>query len=91
MVSPAEQSIVRRASAITVELEILEKKFALKGGASADDLDLYVRASGRLRRLLESIGIRRDPTRSRDVRPLNEILAKLDSEATAAAEGEAAE
>jgi len=40
---------------------------------------------------LESIGIRRDPTRSRDVRPLNEILAKLDSEATAAAEGEAAE
>jgi hypothetical protein len=63
-VSAAEKSIVRRASTISVELERLEKKFALAGEANADDLDLYARVAANQRRLLESIGLRR---RSRDV------------------------
>lgn len=86
MVSPAEQSIIRRASAITVELELLEERFALAGGASADDLDLYVRASGGLRRLLESIGLKRVP---RDITPptLADIARDIDARAETVEDG----
>jgi hypothetical protein len=62
--SAAEQSLVRRAAVMTTELEMLEAKFATAGMAKPDDLDLYVRASGNLRRLLESVGLQR---RSREV------------------------
>jgi hypothetical protein len=64
--SSAERSIVRRAAVLTTELEIMEAKFATAGQASERDLDLYVRASGNLRRLLETIGLQRRP---RDVTP----------------------
>jgi hypothetical protein len=68
IVSTAEHSIIRRVAAITVELELIERRMALKGkGASADDLDLYFRGAGVLRRLLESIGLKRV---ARDVTPL---------------------
>jgi hypothetical protein len=68
VVSAAEHSICRRIAAVTVELELLERKFALKGkGAAADDLDLYLRGANSLRRLLESIGLKRV---ARDVTPL---------------------
>jgi hypothetical protein len=59
--SAAERSIIRRASVMTVELERLEAKFAQAGEASERDLDLYIRAAGNLRRLLEAIGLRRRP------------------------------
>jgi hypothetical protein len=62
--SAAEQSLVRRAAVMTTELEMLEAKFANAGMAKPDDLDLYVRASGNLRRLLESVGLQR---RAREV------------------------
>jgi hypothetical protein len=58
-VSAQERSIVRRAAALTVELERLEARFALADAANSDDLDLYARASGGLRRLLESVGLER--------------------------------
>jgi hypothetical protein len=64
--SAAERSIIRRASVMTVELERLEAKFAQAGEASERDLDLYIRAAGNLRRLLEAIGLRR---RQLDVTP----------------------
>ena len=73
--SAAERSLVRRAATLSVELERLEGKFALSGEATERDLDLYIRASGNLRRLLESVGLRR---RSRDVTAvpsLSEYLA----------------
>jgi hypothetical protein len=74
MISAAERSIVRRTAAITVELELLEKKFALSGkGASAKDLDLYIRASGGLRRLLEALGLKRIP---RDITPTLSDIAR---------------
>jgi hypothetical protein len=57
--STAEQSIVRRASVLTVELEMLEARFAAVGQASSIDLDLYQRTAGNLRRLLEAIGLQR--------------------------------
>lgn len=59
--SAAERSIIRRASVLTIELERLEVKFARAGEASADDLDLYQRTAGNLRRLLESVGLQRRP------------------------------
>ena len=65
-VSAAERSLVRRACVLTVELERMEKQFALAGEASAEDLEIYARVAGNLRRLLESVGLQR---RARDVTP----------------------
>jgi hypothetical protein len=71
-ISAAERSIIRRASVMTVELERLEAKFAAAGEASEHDLDLYIRGSGHLRRLLEAIGLQRRP---RDIGPtLGDLL-----------------
>jgi hypothetical protein len=66
--SVAERSIIRRASVLTTELEQLETKFATAGGAKPDDLDLYSRAASNLRRLLESVGLKR---RAKDVAGLS--------------------
>jgi hypothetical protein len=75
----AERSIVRRASVMTVELERLEARFAVAGEASERDLDLYIRAAGNLRRLLEAIGLQRRPL---DVTPtLTEYLEQQQQEA----------
>ena len=63
-ISVAERSIVRRAATLTVELERMERTFALAGEASAEDLDIYARVAANMRRLLESVGLQR---RSRDV------------------------
>jgi hypothetical protein len=60
-VSEAERSIIRRAAAITTELERLEGVFATAGEASPDQIDLYFRGASALRRLLEAIGIERRP------------------------------
>ena len=59
--SAAERSIIRRAGVLTAELENLETRFATAGSATADDLDLYLRASNNLRRLLEAVGLQRRP------------------------------
>jgi hypothetical protein len=70
--SAAEHSIIRRASVLTVELERMERQFALAGEADPEQLDLYARVSANLRRLLEAVGLQR---RARDVGPtLGEIL-----------------
>src|SRR5262249_25363623 len=65
-ISAPERHIARRATTMIVELERLERKFALAGEASADELDVYARIASSMRRLLESIGLRRRP---RDVTP----------------------
>jgi hypothetical protein len=59
--SSAERSIIRRASTLEIELEMLEAHFATAGQATPHELDLYQRGSSSLRRLLESIGISRRP------------------------------
>jgi hypothetical protein len=59
-VSAPERAIIRRIASFDVELELLEKRFALKRtGADAADLDLYFRGASHQRRLLESIGLKR--------------------------------
>jgi hypothetical protein len=72
--SAAERSIIRRAAVLTTEAERLEKRFALAGEASVDDLDVYQRVSSSLRRLLETIGIARRP---KDVPTLSDYLSSL--------------
>src|SRR5262245_26079575 len=61
LVSEAEKAIVRRAACLIVELEQLERRFALNGCASSAELSEYGRASNTLRRLLESVGLQRRP------------------------------
>jgi hypothetical protein len=70
--SAAERSIIRRASVLTVELERMERQFALAGEADPEQLDLYARVAANLRRMLESVGLQR---RAREVGPsLGDIL-----------------
>jgi hypothetical protein len=64
-VSAAEASIIRRSAVLSVELELLENKFAA-GQATDSDLDLYGRTSGNLRRLFQTIGVER---KARDITP----------------------
>ena len=73
-VSESEQRLVRRAAMLTIQLEMMDARFALnEGEASRVDLETYQRASNSLRRLLESLGLGRRP---RDVTgpSLGEIL-----------------
>ncbi len=65
-VTAAEASIIRRAAAITVELERLEQRFATDDATDPATLDQYQRAANSLRRLLESVGLKRRIT---DVTP----------------------
>jgi hypothetical protein len=59
----AEQAIIRRAAVLTVELERLERQFALAGEADPETLELYGRVAGNMR-MLEAVGLER---RSRTV------------------------
>jgi len=70
-VSEAEKSIVRRVATLTVELERMESAFAEAGEALPEQLDLYQRTAGNLRRLLETVGIAR---RAKPVETLQEYL-----------------
>jgi len=76
ILSEAQQSLIRRVSAIEVELEQMEGRMS-KGEAVC--LDGYTRAAGHLRRLLESLGIER---RARDV-TLGDLRAYLKTKAAA--------
>jgi hypothetical protein len=77
-VSEAEQSICRRISTLTVELERLECRLVKQEAPDDRLLDLYQRVSNTLRRLLETIGLER---RQRDVTPdLHKFLAAQSSQ-----------
>ena len=71
--SKSEQRLDRRAAMLTIQLEMMDARFALNEGKSSRvDLETYQRASNSLRRL-ESLGLGRRP---RDVTgpSLGEIL-----------------
>jgi hypothetical protein len=71
-VSEGERAIIRRAATLIVELERMERNFALAEGADILTLEVYQRAANSMRRLLEAVGLQR---RSRDVTPsLSEYL-----------------
>jgi len=64
-ISEAKCSLIRRAGALTVELERLEAKFATST-AGENDFGAYVTGTNSLRRVLEAIGLERI---ARDVTP----------------------
>jgi hypothetical protein len=57
--SEGQRAIVRRAALLQLSLEALEQKFASRpdGNATCAELETYQRASGALRRLIESLGL----------------------------------
>jgi hypothetical protein len=58
ILSEGQRAIIRRASMIGLQLEMMEAKFALnEGAASSKELESYQRASNSLRRLLEALGL----------------------------------
>jgi hypothetical protein len=61
VLSEAQLSLIKRASAVELELEQMEGKLS-KG--EPVDLDLFVRCAGHLRRILETLGLER---RQRDI------------------------
>jgi hypothetical protein len=58
VLSQAQTSLCRRAAALSVELEQLEAKMS-EGAATNEDLDLYNRLTGNLRRFCETLGLER--------------------------------
>jgi hypothetical protein len=75
--TPQENAIIRRASVLIVELERMERAFALAGEAEPQTLDLYARIAANMRRLLESVGLRH---RQKDVPTLADYLATRKAE-----------
>jgi hypothetical protein len=63
LLSEAQASLIRRASAIEVELEDMEGKLSM---GQPVDLDLFTRSASHLRRILETLGLERRP---KDVTP----------------------
>ena len=67
LLSEATKVLVRRAAMIALQLELMEQHFADQGGeATAHQIEVYQRASGALRRLLECLGLER---RAKDITP----------------------
>jgi hypothetical protein len=84
ILSEAQIALIKRASTLEVELERMEGK--LSQGEEVD-LDVFGRATGNLRRVLESLGLERRP---RDITESDESRLCRLLEA-AALDGEAAE
>jgi hypothetical protein len=66
---------------------MLEAKFAQAGHANNDDLDLYQRTTGNLRRVLETLGLQR---RAKNITPDLQTYLRM-REAAAVEDGEDAE
>jgi hypothetical protein len=64
--SESEKAIVRRSVTLIVALEQMEATFATEGEGTPAQLELYARLGSSLRRMLESVGLKR---RTRDVTP----------------------
>jgi hypothetical protein len=75
-VSAQEYSLVRRAAALTCELERIEIKFALSDEALPNTLDLYGRTSSTLRRLFETLGLERRARNVSEVLSVDEIIRR---------------
>ena len=78
-VSAAQQALVRRAATLEIELERQEARLS-SGGAI--DLDAFNRASGGLRRILETIGIERKPRLISD--SLDDVVGRVEARRQAA-------
>jgi hypothetical protein len=75
-VSEAEKVLVRRAAMLTLQLELMEQRFANNdnGEASAKQIETYQRVTNTLRRCLEALGLQR---RARDVTDLDSEALRI--------------
>jgi hypothetical protein len=78
LLSEAQLSLIKRASAIECELERLDAALSL---GEAVDLDAYGRATSHLRRLFETLGLERRPREVGEV-TLAELLRSPPPEVT---------
>jgi hypothetical protein len=63
--SEAERALVRRASVMVLQLEMLEASWSQNGGAASEkSLIVYQRTASALRRILRDVGLKR---RAKDV------------------------
>jgi hypothetical protein len=73
--SEAQLALIKRAATLEVELEQMEGKLSL---GETIDLDVFGRATGNLRRVWDSLGLKREPrdvnTIENDQQRLNRIL-----------------
>src|SRR6266516_2817607 len=60
-ISTAELVLIRRASMLCLQLEMMESRWQFQAGgeASTKQIDTYQRTVGALRRLLETLGLQR--------------------------------
>ena len=86
MISSSEMVLVRRASMICLQLEMMESRWADNDGeASPQALQNYQRCVNTLRRTLEALGLKR---RQKDITPsLSEYIAQKGREKALAAVG----
>jgi hypothetical protein len=78
--SAAQQSLVRRVSAIEVACEMME---GMMSAGEKVDIDVFTRSSSHLRRLLETLGIER---KAKDVTPtLSSVIDDIHRKKVAAA------
>jgi hypothetical protein len=78
VLSEAQIALIKRASTLEVELERMEGR--LSQGEQVD-LDKYGRATGNLRRVLETLGLKREPrdiTQETDEACLSRILGYME-------------
>jgi hypothetical protein len=78
MLSEAQLSLVRRAAALACELEQMEARMSQ---GEAVDIDRFGRAAGHLRRILESLGLKRQPRKVLTLREQLELEAEAEEEA----------
>jgi hypothetical protein len=77
ILSEGQRAIIRRATLLTVQCEMLETKFAERdGAASAPDLECYQRCCNTLRRLLESLGLHQG-RKAREINPIDDDVYKI--------------
>jgi hypothetical protein len=83
-ISEGERRLVKRAAMLTLQLEMMEQRWAAnEGEASTKQIETYQRVTGALRRLLESLGLQR---RSRDVTPTLDQYLRMRRQQEAEAE-----
>jgi hypothetical protein len=57
--SEGQRALLKHASAMCVELEAMETRFAARGGAELQELNVFQRTVNSLRRVIESLGTHR--------------------------------
>lgn len=87
-INAAELVLVRRAAMLTLQLEIMETRFASEIGGAAENkqLETYQRATNTLRRTLETLGLER---RMKDVTPEGRTMEAATARIVRAIEGQA--